>query len=66
MPPPPSFTPLILALEYSSIFDIYQSYVEANSYKMSCINHNNKQDTDIISISGKICRWKGGTDPIHL
>ena len=27
--PPPSFTPLILAFEYSSIFDIYQSYVEA-------------------------------------
>ena len=46
--PPPSFTPLILAFEFSSIFDIYQSYVEANSYQMSCINHNNKQDTDII------------------
>ena len=27
---------------------IYQSNVEANSYQMSCINHNNKQDADII------------------
>ena len=43
-----SFTPLILAFEYSSIFDIHQTYIEANSYQMSCINHNNKQDTDII------------------
>ena len=46
--PPPPYTPLILTFEYTSIVDIYQSYVEDNSYQMSCINHNNKQDTDII------------------
>ena len=43
--PPDSHPSYLLAFEYGSIFDIYQSYVEANSCQMSCIN---KQDTDII------------------
>ena len=41
------------AFECGSIFYIYQSYVEAKSYQMSCINHNIKQDTDIIFYFGQ-------------
>ena len=51
----PLFPPIILAFEYDSIFDIY---VEAGSYHMSCINHDNKLIS--LSISAKISRWNGG------
>ena len=48
---PPNHSPLG-AFENGSIF-IDQSYVEAKSYQMSCINHNIKQDTDIIFYFGQ-------------
>ena len=49
---PPIHSPLG-AFECGSIFYIYQSYVEAKSYQMSCINHNIKQDTDMIFYFGQ-------------
>ena len=46
--PPPHLHPSYWHLNIALSLIFIKIYVEANSYQMSCINHNNKQDTDII------------------